>query len=78
MGHLNSDLMEYISNGNMWRRSVPGRGNSQSRDPEAGVCGQRGSSRMGAAERGRAEGRAVGEAVSPSAHWPLRGLQLLL
>ena len=49
--------MEGISNGNIWGRSIPGRGNSQSGDPEAGVCGQHGSSRVGAAERGRAEVR---------------------
>lgn len=47
--------MEGISNGNIWGRSIPGRGNSQSGDPEAGVCGQHGSSRVDAAERGRAE-----------------------
>ena len=70
--------MEYISNANIWGRSIPGRGSSQSRDPEAGVCGQRGSSRMGTAERGRAEVRVVGEGVSPGAHWPLWGLRLLL
>ena len=56
--------MEGISNGNIWGRSIPGRGNSQSGDPEAGVCGQHGSSRVGAAERGRAEVR-VGEGCRP-------------